>query len=39
MVLAIGCYMSIARLAAVTGIGEDTDVLGHLPGNLDGAAN
>jgi 4-carboxymuconolactone decarboxylase len=37
MVLAIGCYMSIARLAAVTGIGQDTDALGHLPGSLDGA--
>src|SRR5262245_22400313 len=31
IVLTIGCYMSIARLAAVTGIGPDADALAHLP--------
>lgn len=35
IVLAIGCYMSIARLAAVTGIERDLDSLGHLPSSLD----
>ncbi len=39
IVLAIGCYMSIARLIAVTGIEPDADALGHLPSSLeDGAA-
>jgi 4-carboxymuconolactone decarboxylase len=33
IVLAIGCYMSIARLIAVTGIERDTEALTHLPGN------
>ncbi len=31
IVLTIGCYMSIARLIAVTGIGRDVDALSHLP--------
>ena len=31
IVLTIGCYMSIARLVAVTGIARDTDALTHLP--------
>ena len=35
IVLAIGCYMSIARLIAVTGIELDHDSLGHLPTSLD----
>jgi 4-carboxymuconolactone decarboxylase len=35
IVLAIGCYMSIARLIAVTGIEPDVDALGHLPSSLE----
>lgn len=35
IVLAIGCYMSIARLVAVTGIELDASALGHLPSGLD----
>lgn len=31
IVLTIGCYMSIARLAAVTGIAPDAQALHHLP--------
>jgi 4-carboxymuconolactone decarboxylase len=31
IVLTIGCYMSIARLIAVTGIEADADALRHLP--------
>jgi 4-carboxymuconolactone decarboxylase len=31
IVLTIGCYMSIARLVAVTGIELDASALGHLP--------
>lgn len=31
IVLTIGCYMSIARLAAVTGIACDASALDHLP--------
>jgi 4-carboxymuconolactone decarboxylase len=31
IVLTIGCYMSIARLAAVTGIEPDASALSHLP--------
>lgn len=31
IVLTIGCYMSIARLIAVTGIELDADALAHLP--------
>jgi len=31
IVLTIGCYMSIARLIAVTGIGCDAEALTHLP--------
>jgi 4-carboxymuconolactone decarboxylase len=39
IVLTIGCYMSIARLAAVTGIEPDKHALRHLPNTLeDGAA-
>jgi 4-carboxymuconolactone decarboxylase len=38
IVLAIGCYMSIARLIAVTGIERDLDALGHLPTSLDDKA-
>ncbi len=38
IVLTIGCYMSIARLIAVTGIEPDANALGHLPSSLgDGA--
>jgi 4-carboxymuconolactone decarboxylase len=38
IVLAIGCYMSIARLAAVTGIEPDSAAISHLPTSLaDGA--
>jgi 4-carboxymuconolactone decarboxylase len=37
IVLTIGCYMSIARLIAVTGIELDKDSLGRLPTGLDGA--
>ena len=37
IVLTIGCYMSIARLVAVTGIEPDADALTHLPGSLEGA--
>jgi 4-carboxymuconolactone decarboxylase len=35
IVLTIGCYMSIARLIAVTGIECDADALTHLPGTLE----
>jgi len=35
IVLTIGCYMSIARLIAVTGIEPDADPLGHLPSSLE----
>ena len=35
IVLSIGCYMSIARLAAVTGIETDASVLAQLPTSLD----
>jgi len=35
IVLTIGCYMSIARLIAVTGIELDADALGHLPDKLE----
>ena len=39
IVLTIGCYMSIARLAAVTGIEPDKHALNYLPHKLeDGAA-
>lgn len=38
IVLTIGCYMSIARLIAVTGIEPDADALGHLPSSLDDGA-
>lgn len=39
IVLTIGCYMSIARLIAVTGIESDAAALEHLPGSgEDGAA-
>jgi alkylhydroperoxidase family enzyme len=34
IVLAIGCYMSIARLAAVTDIELDAGSLSHLPNSL-----
>lgn len=33
--LAIGCYMSIARLIAVTGVEPDADALPHLPSSLE----
>jgi alkylhydroperoxidase family enzyme len=39
IVLTIGCYMSIARLIAVTGIERDLDALGHLPTSLDDGAH
>lgn len=35
IVLTIGCYMSIARLIAVTGIEPDAEALGHLPSSLE----
>lgn len=35
IVLTIGCYMSIARLIAVTGIEPDADALAHLPNTVD----
>ncbi len=35
LVLTIGCYMSIARLIAVTGIERDADALRHLPSALE----
>jgi alkylhydroperoxidase family enzyme len=35
IVLTIGCYMSIARLIAVTGIELDEDALAHLPDRLE----
>jgi 4-carboxymuconolactone decarboxylase len=39
IVLTIGCYMSLARLAAVTGIEQDKHTLNFLPSKLeDGAA-
>jgi 4-carboxymuconolactone decarboxylase len=38
IVLAIGCYMSIARLIAVTGIEPDANALDHLPSSLDDGA-
>jgi 4-carboxymuconolactone decarboxylase len=34
IVLTIGCYMSIARLIAVTGIEPDIESLKHLPSSL-----
>jgi hypothetical protein len=34
-VLTIGCYMSIARLIAVTGIEHDAAALTHLPSSLN----
>jgi 4-carboxymuconolactone decarboxylase len=39
LVLAIGCYMSIARLVAVSGIELDPDALGRLPTSLDDGAH
>ena len=38
IVLAIGCYMSIARLVAVTGIECDPDALSRLPSGLEDGA-
>jgi 4-carboxymuconolactone decarboxylase len=35
IVLAIGCYMSLARLIAVTGIEPDADAISHLPTSID----
>jgi 4-carboxymuconolactone decarboxylase len=35
IVLTIGCYMSIARLIAVTGIEPDAEALTHLPSSLN----
>ena len=35
IVLTIGCYMSIARLIAVTGIQPDTTALSHLPTGVE----
>jgi len=35
IVLAIGCYMSIARLIAVTAIERDADAIGRLPTRLE----
>lgn len=35
IVLTIGCYMSVARLIAVTGIEPDADALSHLPSSLE----
>jgi len=39
IVLTIGCYMSIARLIAVTGIEPDANALGHLPSSLEDGAS
>jgi 4-carboxymuconolactone decarboxylase len=39
IVLTIGCYMSIARLIAVTGIEPDADALSHLPSRLEDGAS
>lgn len=38
VVLTIGCYMSIARLIAVTGIELDAGALTHLPSSLEDRA-
>ena len=38
IVLTIGCYMSISRLIAVTGIEPDADSLKHLPSSLEDGA-
>jgi alkylhydroperoxidase family enzyme len=38
IVLTIGCYMSIARLIAVTGIEIDEEAIGHLPSGLEDGA-
>ena len=38
IVLTIGCYMSIARLIAVTGIEPDTNALSHLPTSAEDRA-
>ncbi|MGH8261664.1 MAG: carboxymuconolactone decarboxylase family protein [Steroidobacteraceae bacterium] len=38
IVLTIGCYMSIARLIAVTGIELDDGALSHLPSSLEDRA-
>jgi len=38
IVLTIGCYMSIARLIAVTGIEPDAEALTHLPSSLENGA-
>jgi 4-carboxymuconolactone decarboxylase len=38
IVLSIGCYMSIARLIAVTGIEPDAHALSHLPSSLESGA-
>jgi 4-carboxymuconolactone decarboxylase len=35
IVLAIGCYMSIARLIAVSGIELDASAVGRLPSSLE----
>lgn len=34
IILTIGCYMSIARLVAVTGIELDSDAINHLPSSI-----
>jgi 4-carboxymuconolactone decarboxylase len=38
IVLTIGCYMSIARLIAVTGIEIDSEALTHLPSSIPGTS-
>ena len=38
IVLTIGCYMSVARLIAVTAIEPDADTLRRLPSSLDDSA-
>lgn len=38
LILTAGCYMSIARLIAVSGIALDADALGNLPSGLDDPA-
>ncbi len=35
IVLTIGCYMSIARVIAVTGIEPDATALSHLPTGVE----
>lgn len=38
LILTVGCYMSVARLIAVTGVELDEAALGNLPSGLDDPA-